>query len=124
MSGRPALLGAGELHEHEQVTVLGQPVQGGADALLDASGRVRLPGNGLTLGLPDGGQCIGEDLGEQLVFGGEVPVEDPFSNADALDDAGHRGGVVAVGGEAPGGVVHEVATTLDALGGESACHGA
>ena len=41
-----------------------------------------------------------------------------------IDDAGDRGGVVAVGGEASGGVVHEVAPTLGAFGGESAGHGA
>ena len=80
---RPALLGAGELHQDEEVTVLGQPVQGGADPLLDAAGRVGLAGDGFTLGLAHGGQRVGEDFGEQLVLGGEVPVEDPFADAHA-----------------------------------------
>ena len=43
-----------------------------------------------------------EDLEEQLLLGVEVPVEDALADAEALDDLGHRGRVVAVVGERAG----------------------
>ena len=58
-----------------------------------------LPGDGLTLGLAHGAQGVGQDLAQQFVLGVEVPVEDALAHAEAVDDAGHRRGVVPVGGE-------------------------
>ena len=97
-----ALLGAGELHEDEEVAVVGQPAQGGPDPLLDAPGRIGLAGDGLPLGQAHGAEGVVEDLGQQLVLRFEVPVEDALADAEPVDDAGDRGGVVAVGGEACG----------------------
>ena len=43
---------------------------------------------------------LAQDLAEQLVLGGEVPVEDALADPEAVDDLGDRGGVVAMCGEA------------------------
>ncbi len=60
---------------------------------------------------------------QELVLGVEVPVEDAFAHAEAVHDAGHRGGVVALGGEAAGGDVHQLVSAPGALGCEPAGHG-
>ena len=83
-----------------------------------------LAGDGVPLGQAHGAQGVGQDLGEQLVLGFEVPVEDPFADAEAVDDVGDRGGVVAVGGEGVGGEVHQVSPTPGTLGREATGHGA
>ena len=43
-----------------------------------------------------------EQLGEQLLLRGEVPVEDALADAERGDDVGDRGGVVAPLGEQAG----------------------
>jgi hypothetical protein len=55
-----------------------------------------------------------EDLGQQLLLGGEVPVEDPLAHAHALHDLGHGGGVEAVLGESVRGEVHELTPPIAA----------
>src|SRR5207237_5028580 len=109
--------------EVDEVAVLLEPRQRGADAQLDALHGVGLVGDGGLLAPPQLLLRLAEDLTEQLLLGGEVPVEDTLSHAEALDDLRHRGGVVAVLGEALGGVLHELLATLETSLGQAAGHG-
>ena len=94
-----------------------------ADARLDAAYRVGLVGDGLALGAAQVALGVGQDLAEELLLGGEVPVEDPLAHAEAVDDVGDRGRVVPLGGELPGGEVEELLTSPLPPCGQAACHG-
>ena len=74
-----SFLGAGELQEDEEMAIVAEPTDGRPDALLDATGRVVLVGDGLSLGQPEAVLCIGQDLAEQLVLRVKVPVEDALA---------------------------------------------
>ena len=66
------------------------------DPRLDATDGVGLVGDRLALGPAEVALGVGQDLAEELLLGGEVPVEDALAHAEAVDDVGHRGGVVAL----------------------------
>ena len=97
--GREPFLGPGELEKDEEVPVVVEPGHRRTDARLDPPDGVGLVGHGLALGAPQVALGVGQDLPEELLLGGEVPVEDALAHAEAVDDVGHRRRVVAVGGE-------------------------
>ena len=101
-----------ELNELIDVAVISRPPHRRPDAQLDAAHRIVLVGDRLLLGHPQGVLRVAEDLDEELFLAVEVPVEDALAHAEALDDLGHRGRVVAVLGEARRRVVHELLATL------------
>ncbi len=102
--------------------MLVEPGHGGADSELDAPEGVGFIGDALALGAAQRLLGLLQDLEEQLLLGGEVPVEDPLAHPDALHDLGNRCRVVALGGEALGGEVHQLASALEPPGGQTALH--
>ena len=111
-------LGARELEQLALPVVLGHPQHPGPDAELQAADRISVILDRTQLGpaqLLLGGA---EDLDEELLLGGEVPVEDALADAEAVDDVGHRGRVVAIGGEPLGGVRDELRPSFRPSGGQ------
>jgi len=107
-----ALLGLGELEELVVVAVLGRPPHRRADAHLELADRIGLVDDRGLLGATEVELRLTQDLEEELLFGVEVPVEDALADPEALHDLGDRGRVIALVGEATGGVVHELALAL------------
>ena len=99
---RERLVGRGELDDREVLAVLGEPRERRPDAELDAADRVGLVADRLLLALAQLVVRRLEQLGEQLLLRGEVPVEDALADAERGDDVGDRRGVVAPLGEQPG----------------------
>ena len=117
-----ALLGPGELEQDEEMAVGVEPPHRCPDASLDAAHRVGLVGDGLALCPAEVPLRVGQDLAQQLLFGGEVPVEDALAHAEAVDDVGHRCRVVSLGGELPGCVVEQFEPAPLPPCGQPACH--
>src|SRR4029077_14686484 len=65
---------------------------------------------------------VAQDLEEQLLLGGEVPIEDALAHAQPLHDLRDRRRVVAVLGEAGRCVRHQLLTALTAPLGEPTIH--
>src|SRR5262249_12971662 len=63
-----------------------------------------------------------QQLGEQLLLGGEVPVEDALADAEGLDDVGDRSRVVATLGEEACRAVDELVAPLAAPGRQLSAH--
>ena len=68
-----------------------------ADAELEPADRVGLVAHAVPLRPADGPLALAEDLHEELLLRLEVPVEDALADAEAVDQLGDRGRVVAVG---------------------------
>lgn len=107
-----AFFGHRELKQGEQLAVLCGPRSGGADALLDAADGIIYAIDRLFLTATHARLRFAQDLQEQLVLRREVPVEDPFADAEALDDLSDRGGMEAVVREAVGREQHELRAPL------------
>ena len=99
-----------ELEEAALVVVVGHPQHGGTDAQLEPFDGVVDALDAALLGAAHVVLRGAEDLGEELLLGVEVPVEDALADAEAVDEFGDRGRVLPVGGEARRG-------ELDQLGG-------
>src|SRR5262249_31239066 len=97
-----------ELQEREVLAVLEEPLDRGADAELDAHDRVGLLADRLLLAPAEVLLRFTQDLRQQLLLRGEVPVEDALPHAEAHHDVGHRRRVVAPLGEQRGGVLHQL----------------
>ncbi len=93
---REPFLGPGELEKDEEVAVGVQPCHRRPDARLDAADGIGLVGDGLALGPAEVALGVGQDLAQELLLGGEVPVEDALAHAEAVDDVGDRRGVVSL----------------------------
>ncbi len=119
---RERLVGGRELDDGEVLAVLGEPEQRGPDAELDAADRVGLVADRLLLALAQVVVRRLEQLGEQLLLRGEVPVEDAFADAQRGDDVGHRGRVIAPLREESRPAFHELVAALTASRGQLAPH--
>ncbi len=102
------LVRGGELEEREEGAVLVEPGHRGADAELDATDRVGLVADRLLLAPAQVVLRLAQDLDEQLLLGGEVPVEHAFPDAQPGDHIGDRRRVVPAGGEALRREAHEL----------------
>ena len=78
--------------------------------------------SGLALRAPQVALGFEQDLDEKRLFGLEVPVEDAFADPEPLCDVGDRRRVVALGGEALGGVVEQLLSPPLTPRGEAPCH--
>ena len=85
-----ALVAGRELEQREVHAVLEEPLDGGADAELDPHDRVGLVADRLLLPAAQVLVRFAQDLRQQLLLRGEVPVEDALADAEALDDVGDR----------------------------------
>ena len=90
---------------------------------LDAADRIVDAVDGLLLGPAQVLLGLAEDLEEELLLAGEVPVEDALADAEALHDLGHRRRVVALLGEPGGREVHQLLAALPASLGQASVHG-
>ena len=122
---REPLLGGGEL---EQVARGSRCSSNHAiDARMPSSIRrdgVGLVGDRLLLAPAQVLLRVAQDLEEQLLLAGEVPVEDALADAEARHDLGDGRGVVAVLGESGRGERHELLAALASPLGQPAVHAA
>ncbi len=119
---RERLVGRRELDDREVLPVLGEPGKGGPDAELDAADRIVDTLDRVLLALAQVVVRRLQELGEQLLLRGEVPVEDALADAERGDDVGHRSRVIAALGEQAGGAGHQLLTPFFAPGRELAPH--
>src|SRR5207247_9277526 len=99
---------AGELEQGEVLAIVQEPRDRGADAERAPQDRVGLVADRLLLPPAQILVRFAQDLRQQLLLRGEVPVEDALADAEALDDVGDRRRVVTPLGEELGGVLHEL----------------
>src|SRR5438445_727062 len=103
-----ALFADRELEQVEELTVLLEPRHRRPDAELDATHGIGLVADGCLLSPAQLLLRVAQDLDEKLFFCREVPIEDALADAEALHDLGDGRAVVAVLGEARGGVLHRL----------------
>ncbi len=92
--------------------MFGEPPHRGTDAELEPLDRVGFVTDRLRLRPTKVVAGVFEDLDQQLFLGREVPIEDALAHADPIDELVDRSWVVAVLGEAVGGVVEQLSTLL------------
>ena len=102
--------------------MVGQPQHRGANPLFDPADGVVLIADCDLLATPQVVLGLAQDLEEQLLLRGEVPVEDALADAHAGDDVGDRRRVVAVLGEALRREVHQLPAAVPAPLGEPPVH--
>ena len=108
--GREALLGRGELHEVERARCSWNHA---IEARMPSSMRRTGSGSVADRGLLAAAEVLvrtAEQLDEELLLAREVPVEDALADAEAGDDVGDRGGVVAALGEEPRRLAQDLRT--------------
>jgi hypothetical protein len=108
--------------KRSSLAVLEEPLDRGADTELDAHDWVGLVADRLLLPAAKLLVRLAQDLRQQLLLRGEVPVEDALADAEALDDVGDRRRVVAALGEELGRVLHELTAAILAPLRELAAH--
>jgi hypothetical protein len=126
----PAIDEGGELlvarrgaNESEEARIDAKEFDGRLDAPLDADPGVGDPLDGDVLGAPEVKQRFLQQLGEQGLFGFEVPVEDALADPELVAHVGDRRAVIALfGKEAGGGGDDLLPPSASPLGELPGCH--
>jgi hypothetical protein len=120
--GRKRLVGRGELNNCEVRPMLGEPRQRLPDPALDPLNRILDALDRMLLSLPQVVVRRLQELREQLLLGGEVPIEDALADAQCRHDVGHGCRVIAALGEKPGRHAHQLLSPFASSGRELAPH--
>jgi carboxylesterase len=105
-------VGALDVEQREVAGVVEVEAHAGLGALADTGQRIGVGVHRRRLGLAQPESHAADELGEQLLLGREVPVEQALGDAGAAADVLDAGGRVPVGGEQLGGGIDQLLLAL------------